>query len=213
MRNKHGHLIAFPFYGPDGAGSGAGGGGGAPAGDAGGAGPAGGDPAEGDPPAPPSFDELLKGNKDYQAAHDRKVSQALATAKKKWEQQQREDLTEAEKLANMNDAQRQAYQLNKERAALDAERAEFARKQLQVSVGTELQKRGLSAEFAPYLTGADSEASQVAIERFESLWNAALESAINGRMRSDPPRDSNPETDYSQMSDAEYYAAVMKQKE
>lgn len=217
MRNKHGHLIAFPFFAPDGAGSGGNPSGADQAGgasaDAGESNPAGGDSGADAPPALPSFDELLTGNKDYQSAFDKKVSQALATAQKKWEQQQRADLSEAEKLANMNAAQRKEYQLNKDRAAFDAERSKFARQQLQVSVGAELQKRGLSADFAPYLTGEDSDTSQAAIDTFEGAWNAALAAAVNGRMRAAPPKDPNPAVDYSKMSDEEYYAATMKKKE
>ena len=163
---------------------------------------------------PVSFDELLNNNKDYQSAFDRKVSQALATAKKKWEQQHQEELDEATKLEKMNETQRKEYQLSKDRAALDAERAEFARQRLQVSVGTELQKRGLSAEFAPYLTGEDSESSQAAIDAFENLWKSSLATAVNDRMRSDVlPKDPKPAVDYSKMSDEEYYAATMKKKE
>ena len=217
MRDKHGHRIAFPFFVPDGAGSGAGGaareaalGGEEHLGDAVGAGA---EPEQQQPDAPVSFDDLLNGNKDYQSAHDKKVAQALTTAKKKWEQQHLDDLDEATKLEKMNETQRKEYRLNKDRAALDAERAKFARHQLQVSVGAELQKRGLSADFARYLTGEDSDTSQAAIDTFEGLWNASLATAVNGRMRANPPKDPNPAVDYSKMSDEEYYAATMKKKE
>lgn len=153
------------------------------------------EPADTEPQQPASFDELLSGNKDYQSAFDRKVSQALATAQKKWERQHREDLDEATKLEKMNETQRKEYQLNKDRAELEAERAKFTHQQLQVSVGAELQKRGLSADFAPYLTGEDSDASQANIEQFETLWKSSLAAAVNGRMRSDaPPRDPKPNT-------------------
>ena len=81
-------------------------------------------------------------------------------------------------------------------------------------MGAELQRRGLSANFAPYLTGEDSESSQAAIEAFEGLWKASLAAAVNDRMRSDmPPKDPNHAVDYSNMSDEEYYAATMKKKE
>lgn len=197
MRDKHGHwIIASPFYAPEGSGSGAGGTGGDPpaGGGAGGAGdpnPDGGGGAPGaEPQDPVSFDDLLKGNKDYQSAYDRKVSQALNTARQNWEKQQQTSLDEAARLEKMTDAQRAEYKLKQDRAALDAERAQFAKDQLQVSVGTELQKRGLSADFAPYLTAKDSNASLENLNRFESAWNSALAGAVNERMRSDkPPKD------------------------
>lgn len=198
MRDKHGHwIIASPFYAPDGAG----GTGGDPAGggDGGGAGAPNPDGGGGNNPpdtTPLSFDDLLKGNKDYQSAYDRKVSQALNTARQNWEKQQQTSLDEAARLEKMTDAQRAEYKMKKERADFEAERAEFAKKQLQVSVGTELQKRGLSAEFAPYLTANDSDTSLENLNRFESAWNTALAAAVNGRMRSNPPKDTNPGTPF-----------------
>lgn len=161
------------------------------------------------------FEKLLNDNRDYRTEFDRRLNQAVETAKLNWEQKQRADRDEAARLAGMNEAQRREYQLERERAALEADKAAFARQQLQVTVGTELQKRGLSAEFAPWLTGDDAESSQANINRFEAMWNASITAAVNTRMRADtPPRDpKKPAVDYSKMSDEEYYAAVMKRKE
>lgn len=166
--------------------------------DGGGSAPAGIEPVaagsepEGAPVEPMTFDQMLASNKDYQSEFDRRVSQGIETRlrneRAKWEQQQRDDLTEAEKLASMTAAQRQEYTLNKERAAFEAERAAFQRQQLTVSVGAELQRRGLSADFASMLTGEDAEASRANIDAFEAQWNANLQNAVNGRMRSEPPR-------------------------
>ena len=165
-------------------------------------------------PQPVSFDEMLTGNRDYRAEFDRRIAKALNTARMNWEEQQRADRDEAARLAGMNETQRREYQLERDRAALDAERAAFARQQLQVTVGTELQKRGLSAEFAPWLTGEDADSSQANINRFEAMWNASITAAVNARMRADtPPRDPKPAVDYSKMSDEEYYASVLKRKE
>ena len=167
-----------------------------------------------EPVEPPSFEEMLNGNSAYRSEFDRRLNQALNTARRNWEQQQRADQDEAARLAGMNETQRREYQLERDRAALDAERAAFARQQLQVTVGTELQKRGLSAEFAPWLTGEDAESSQANINRFEAMWRNSITAAVNARMRADtPPRDPKPAVDYSKMSDEEYYSSVLKRKE
>ena len=126
---------------------------------------------------------------------------------------QAENRDEAKRLEKMTATERAQYQLSKDKATLEQERAAFARERLQVSVGAELQKRGLSADFAAYLTGNDAETSKANIDAFETLWKASLSDAVNGRMRSDaPPRDTNPAPDYSKMSDAEYYAATYDKK-
>lgn len=186
MKNRYGRWTFPIFHAPDGAG---------------GSDPTGGEtgsegnhaPENSPTPEPPmTFDQLLGSNKDYQAEHDRKVSQAIETARKKWEQQHRDDMTEAEKLATMTDTQRKEYQLKKDRAALDAERATFQRQQLQVSVAAELQKRGISADFAGMLTGKDADTSRANIDAFEAHWNASVQDAVNGRMRANPPKDPAP---------------------
>lgn len=191
MRYKH-RPLALICYAPDG--DGAGSGATPPDGSAtGGATAGGGDPnpAGGQEPTPPmTFDQLLASNRDYQSEFDRKINQALTTAKQNWERQQVENLDEAKKLEKMTATERAQYQLDKDKAALREERATFERERLQVSVGAELQKRGLSADFAAYLTGEDADTSKGNIDRFESLWNAALSDAVNDRMRSDgPPKD------------------------
>ena len=179
------------------------------------------DPASSEPetlPAdvqrPRNFEEMLNSNRDFRSEFDRRINQALNTARRSWERQQKADRDEAARLAGMNETQRREYELERDRAALDAERAAFARQQLQVTVGTELQKRGLSADFAPWLTGEDADSSQANINRFEAMWNASVTAAMNARMRADaPPRDPKPAVDYSKMSDEEYYASVLKRKE
>lgn len=165
------------------------------------------------PEVPLTFDQLLASNREYQSEFDRKINQALTTAKQNWERQQVENLDEAKKLEKMTATERAQYQLDKDKTALSQERAAFERERLQVSVGAELQKRGLSADFATYLTGKDADTSKTNIDTFEALWKASLGDAVNARMRSSaPPRDTNPTPDYSKMSDAEYYAATYDKK-
>ena len=213
MRYKH-RPLAFACYAPEGASSGA-----TPpeGGDSGGnANAGGGDPNPDGGRAleePLTFDQLLASNRDYQSEFDRKVTQALTKARQTWDREQAENRDEAKRLEKMTATERAQYQLSKDKATLEQERAAFARERLQVSVGAELQKRGLSADFAAYLTGNDAETSKANIDAFESLWKASLSDAVNGRMRSGaPPRDTNPAPDYSKMSDAEYYAATYDKK-
>ena len=213
MRYKH-RPLAFACYAPEGAGSGTTPPEGGDNGDNANAG--GGDPNPDGGRAleePLTFDQLLASNRDYQSEFDRKVTQALTKARQTWDREQAENMDEAKRLEKMTATERAQYQLSKDKATLEQERTAFERERLQVSVGTELQKRGLSADFAAYLTGSDAETSKANIDTFESLWKASLSDAVNGRMRSGAlPRDANPTPDYSKMSDAEYYAATYDKK-
>lgn len=129
----------------------------------------------------PSFDDLLKGG--HQAEFDRRVSKAIATAKANWEKAQADEKNEAAKLARMTAAERERYQLDKDRKAFAEEQAKFAAEQMKVSVGAELQKRGLDATFARYLAGATAEESKANIEEFERIFRASVQAGVNTAMR------------------------------
>lgn len=60
-----------------------------------------------------TFQELLDGDKKYQSEFDKRVSQALETAKEKWQAEADAKRTEAEKLAKMDAEQKLNYELKK----------------------------------------------------------------------------------------------------
>lgn len=133
----------------------------------------------------PDFDTLLREERDYQSAYDRKVSQALATARANWEREQQGELDRrrAELEAETN------AQLEQGRQDLARQQREFDARLRQVAVAQALQARGLDARFAPWITGEDEETSAQRVEAFSQLFQAALSQAVSGRMRGDsPPR-------------------------
>ena len=136
----------------------------------------------------PNLDELLK-NREFQSQFDKRVTQAINTAKSKWKKELEEEQNEAEKLEKMSDAERERYQLNKDKAAFEKEKAEFAKEQLKNAVGKELMKRGFSAEFSEFLTGTDAATSNANINAFETAFNQAVEAKVTEKMRGDqtPP--------------------------
>jgi hypothetical protein len=129
----------------------------------------------------PSFDDLLKNG--HQAEFDRRVSKAIATAKANWEKAQAEEQDEATKLARMTTAERERYQLDKDKQAFAEEQAKFAAQQMQVSVGAELQKRGLDASFARYLAGKTAEESKANLDEFEQVFRSAVQTGVKAAMR------------------------------
>ncbi len=132
---------------------------------------------------PLTFDQWLDSNPAYRSEFDRRNTKAVQTARTKWEQEQAENQDEATKLANMTAAQREKYQLNKDREKLDAERAAFQRQQLEVQTGAQLQGMGYDAAFAKYLTGADAEATASNLTAFDGLMQAYKAGAVKSQMR------------------------------
>lgn len=127
--------------------------------------------------------------KAVQSASDARVTQALATAKEKWDKEAIENLDEAKKLEKMTAEQRAKYQFDKEKAAFDAEKKAFERQQLVLATGKELIKRGLDASFADVLTGDTAEETAAKIDTFEEAFRGAVANSISNKMRGTAPRD------------------------
>lgn len=133
----------------------------------------------------PDFDTLLREDRAYQSAYDRKVSQALATARANWEREQQEglDRRRAELETEVN------TQLEQGRQELARQQRDFDARLRQVAVAQALQERGLDARFAPWITGEGEEDSAQRVEQFSQLFQTALSQAVSGRMRGEePPR-------------------------
>lgn len=130
-----------------------------------------------------TFDQMLDSNPAYRSEFDRRTGKAVQTARSKWEQAQAEEQDEAKKLEKMTAAQRERYQLDKDRAAFDAQKASFAAEQMRVTVGAELQKRGLDAGLAEFLAGKTAEESTANLEKFQSIWDKAISATVTDRMR------------------------------
>lgn len=136
-----------------------------------------------------TLDELLNSDKTLQSDFDKKITQALATAKAKWEQQAKDDANEAKKLEKMTADEREKYQLEKDKAEFAREKEKFAHEQLKTAVASELVIRGYTADFAEFLTGSDAETSNANIEAFETAFKKAVETATAEKLRGDyiPP--------------------------
>lgn len=156
--------------------------------------------AGGDPPnAPPSSITLeqvfsafkpedILGSESMKQALQSYTQTAVNQAKEQWEQENLDNLDEAKKLEKMSAAEREKYKFNKEKLEFEKEKKAFEHSQLQVSVGTELQKRGLPAEFSKFLTADNAENSKAQVDEFETAFNNAVSNAVNGKLRGTPPK-------------------------
>ena len=73
-------------------------------------------------------------------------------------------------------------ELERQRLALEAEKAAFEQEKLTALVERELVNRGLAPEFAAFLTGADEAESLMRIEAFEGLFQEALRRELTRRL-------------------------------
>lgn len=130
-------------------------------------------------------------DKMLQSETDKRVTEALKTAKEKWSKEYDEKLEnekkEAERLAKLSAAEREKDKFDKERKAFEAERAQFERDRLEMQVAKELTNEGLDAEFASILMGADADSSMENIKVFKASFDKAVEAAVKARLAGRTP--------------------------
>ena len=126
-----------------------------------------------------------------QAIADRRVQQAIETAKRKWENEQTAQASEAAKLAKMTEAEKAQYQFQKDKAEFERQKAEFDHKQLQLETARQMTAAGLP-DLSAYVTGRDAEATAAnipAVTQALSVWEKAR---MNAAMRGTVPTEGQP---------------------
>lgn len=139
----------------------------------------------------PTFDDMLK-DKNMQSEFDKRVSKALETAKTKWQRDADEKLSEAKKLEKMNAEQKAEYQRKQTEEKLAKREAEVTKRELMAEAKVQLADKGLPVGLAAVLdyTGADE--CKTSIETVSKAFAEAVESAVNERMKGNPPKAGSP---------------------
>lgn len=122
-------------------------------------------------------------DKLIQQASDKRVSQALETAKQKWEKE-----TTAAKLASMSESE----QVNHLKEQLEQEKAELHKEKVFMEVSKQFAAKNLPASFAKYVGGTAEEVAET-LAQFETEWQEALEQALKQKLAtgSHSPKSSN----------------------
>ena len=132
------------------------------------------------------LDELL------QSETDKRVTQALKTAKAKWEKEYKEQLEkekkEAERLSKLSAEEREKELLKqKEQELAEKERA-IRMKELHLDTIEVLAEEGLPVGFAEFLIKDNAETTNENIKKFKKEWQEALSKAVDERIKGKSPR-------------------------
>ena len=136
-----------------------------------------------------SFDELINTNKEYQSAYDKKVREAIETAKANWQEVMDNEKSEAEKLAKMNKEQKLEYQAQKaeqEKANALAKLNAYELKEQALKIASE---KGLDVSLLNFFDFSIAKADELneKIDEISSAFNKAVEKAVNERLKEDTP--------------------------
>ncbi len=135
----------------------------------------------------PSFDALLRENRDYQSAFDRKVDKALQTARANWEREEEtaRETVRSQALAEARSAAETEFRARMEELA--AHEADYRRRERQVEVAARLTELGLPGTFAPWLTGETAEESLDRVTAFAGAFCTAVGNGVTARLGGVPP--------------------------
>lgn len=135
------------------------------------------------------FDKLINSNKDYQSAYDKKVREAIETAKVNWEEVMNNEKSEAEKLAKMNKEQKLEYQARKEKQEKENVLAELNAYKLKEQAITIASEKGLDVSLLNYFDFKTVKAEELntKIDEVSNAFNKAVERTVNERLKEDTP--------------------------
>jgi hypothetical protein len=156
-----------------------------------------------------SRDELQK---MIDSGADKRVSQALKTAREKWESELSEKIqkerSEAEELAKMTEAERLQREFDNQKQTFEEERKSFLREKLELQTVKSLQAEELPTEFSEFVLSDSAEKVSENIKRFKEQWQQAIEKAVDERLKGSTPKGSSAKTtinrtDFAKMSYAQ----------
>lgn len=142
----------------------------------------------------PDGGEKKSENKQSDVDIDAKIAEALSKAQKNFEDTLKKREAAAKKeaeLSKLSDAERQKAEIENGRKELELKEKELQRKELMLEMTKVLAERNLPVEFTEYLIAENSESTLERIKTFEKKYKAAIEAAVNERLKGKAPQSGN----------------------
>ena len=145
----------------------------------------------GDQTAQPSFDDLLKSNKDLQAEFDRRMtkaqSTAIANAKTEWEKQAQAEKEEAARVAKMNADEKARHEQEKRDKAIADREAAIAKRELVADAKDKLTEKGLPVELHRCLDYSSAETVESSMEEIGKAFAEAVSKQVDEKLKNSAP--------------------------
>lgn len=118
----------------------------------------------------------------------------MSNAQQKWQALADDKLSEAEKLAKMNKEEKAAYMQQKKEKELSDRESAVARKELMAEAKNTLAEKKLPAGLAEVLNYTNAESCNKSIDAVEKAFQAAVEAAVQERLKGGEPPKTPPNT-------------------
>lgn len=167
-----------------------------------------------DPPADPSGD-LQDPPSDPPADPPKQLTQkdiddAIAAARAKWDAEQKEQQTEAQKLAKMTADEKKAYQEKKRLEDIEKREADLNKRELMTTAKETLISKSLPPELAAALDYKDADACNKSIDAIGKVFEEAVQKAVEDRIKGGKPIKKV--TDNNKLTDEELIYQTMMGK-
>lgn len=151
-----------------------------------------GTPASGTEPATqPSFDDMLKANKELQAEFDRRVTKAqetaLTNAKVEWEKQAQAEKEEAARVAKMNAEEKEKHEREKREKAFADREAAITKREMTADAIEQLAAKSFPTELSKCLDYSSKEAYDASFEAVTTAFTAAVTKQVEDKLRGSAP--------------------------
>jgi restriction endonuclease Mrr len=150
-----------------------------------------------------------------QSELDSIIEKRLGKEKAKWEKKVKEEADEAARMAQMSEAEKQealfikrVQEFEEREAAFNEAQAALQREKMLNETNKQLSERGLPLNFAEHIMADTAEDTLANIEAFEKEWQAAINKAVDSKLRGSTPTSpvskSNKPKDVAKMSFSDY---------
>lgn len=126
-----------------------------------------------------------------QSETDKRVTEAIKTAREKWEKEAAEEKKEAARLAKLTQEEREKELQAKQLKELEETKAELNRVLLEKDTIDRLSKENVPIAFKDFLMGADAETTNENIKAFKEVYEAEVQKGVEERLKGKTPTVAN----------------------
>ena len=113
---------------------------------------------------------------------DEDVNKIIQSKHASWSKKLESEKSEAARLAQLSEEERQQALIQKEKEEFEAEKAKFRQDQLFVEKGKQLVAEGMPAEFANRIVGDSAEEILADVKALRAEWDKTIEAKVNERL-------------------------------
>jgi len=126
-----------------------------------------------------------------QSETDKRVTEAIKTAREKWDKEAAEEKKEAARLAKLTQEEREKELQAKQLKELEETKAELNRVYLERDTIDRLSEENVPIAFKDFLMGANAETTNENIKAFKEVYEAEVQKGVEERLKGKTPSVAN----------------------